>query len=212
MWVATANGTGQTRVATGVVGPVSWSLDGTRLVGQRYSGGLVVVAVASHAVTPIPGSAADEVDPQWSPDGTLIASTNNFRIDGGGGVHSDQVLRRPDGSSRVARPNTLTGPWSADGRRMLINDNNDLLLATDVLTGTSTTLSTLRPSADYLRTAWAGPKAYLGFQLTVPYQPLSRKVVRMDEAANPDQALFTAARGQRAVPLRRWPASAHRRQ
>lgn len=76
LWVAALDGSPAKQLATVAyvyLNSFSWSPDDTRLVVDSPGHGLVIVNVATKAITPIPNS-SNESAPQWSPDGTLIAS------------------------------------------------------------------------------------------------------------------------------------------
>jgi hypothetical protein len=98
----------------------------------------------------------------------------------------DQVLHRPDGTSRVVRPKTVTGPWSPDGRHMLqISPSSNALFAVDVLTGARQSLGFLRESFSYVGTAWAPSaagtlSAYLSVDSWLPWDPGTTTVYRFD--------------------------------
>src|SRR6266542_927104 len=163
LWVANADGSGQRQLAQDAYGS-SWSPDGQSLAGWRGNS-VVVVTVATGAVTLVPGSAG-EVNPQWSPDGTLIAAWS-----GGSFEHPAQAVHRPDGSSRVVRPDVPTGPWSPDGSSFLFVDPpGGGLLRVNVLTGARESMQFLRESYAYTGAAW-GPSggAYLGVDSRLPY-------------------------------------------
>lgn len=191
LWVADADGRNQVSVTSGVVN-VGWSPDATRLVGER-PGGLAIVSVATHAVTPIPDSAG-EWAPQWSPDGTLIASTRNLRYSGGAAQPElDQVLRRPDGSSRVVRNGVFTGPWSPDGEHMLFV-GFEYVYVIDVVSGASIPAFYIRPSIDYAGVAWqdfhsvdtGSVSAYIGVDYDVPYAPEEYSLDSVAATMQPD--------------------------
>ncbi len=163
LWVANADGSGQRQLAQDAYGS-SWSPDGQSLAAWRGNS-VVVVTVATGAVTLVPGSAG-EVNPQWSPDGTLIAAWS-----GGSFEHPAQAVHRPDGSSRVVRPDVPTGPWSPDGSSFLFVDPpGGGLLRVNVLTGARESMQFLRESYAYTGAAW-GPSggAYLGVDSRLPY-------------------------------------------
>lgn len=178
-WYSAAiTGAGVARIGTGLpaLGMPSWSPDGLHLV---MSDGvqLYVVTVATGTAVAIPGSVGER-SPQWSPDGSLIAAQ------AANGV--DQVLQRPDGTSRVVRPDTPTGPWSPDGRHMLIvAPARNGLEAVDVVTGDVQNLGFLRESFGYLGAAWAPSapgtlSAYLSVDSWLPYDPGTTTVYRYD--------------------------------
>jgi hypothetical protein len=187
LWVASADGSGQRLLVRDVTGS-SWSPDGQRLAGRNGTS-VVLVTVATGAVTAVPGSAGD-YGPQWSPDGTLVAAWS-----GGTYQHPGQALFRPDGSSRVVRPDMPTGPWSPDGTRYLFVDPpGGGLLAVNVLTGVRESMLFLRESYDYPGAAW-GPSggAYLGVNSWVPYLPGSVDIYLVGSSDQPDQKVAANA-------------------
>jgi hypothetical protein len=168
LWAAASDGSGVTKLATVAyvyLNSFSWSPDDTRLVVDSPGHGLVIVNVATKAVTPIPNS-SNESSPQWSVDGTLIASHST----------AGQVLRRPDGSSKVVRPGVITGMWSPGGTEMMALDNSRVV-ETDVLSGVSHTAIVLPLNLDYVGLTWASAStdvvtAYIGTAFYgAPYAP-----------------------------------------
>jgi hypothetical protein len=168
LWVAALDGSPAKQLATVAyvyLNSFSWSPDDTRLVVDSPGHGLVIVNVATRAVTPIPNS-SNESAPQWSPDGTLIASRST----------AGQVLRRPDGSSKVVRTGVMTGLWSPGGTAMMALDNSRAV-ETDVLSGVSHTAIVLPLNLDYVGLTWASAStdvvtAYIGTAFYgAPYAP-----------------------------------------
>jgi hypothetical protein len=179
LWVAKTDGTATRELVPGVL-DASWSPDGSHLVIERGdtrvgSRDLAIVRVSDGVITPIPAS-ANESAPQWSPDGTLIASTSS----------TGQVLRRPDGSSKVAAPAWAHGPWSPDGRFMLQWDDavHMGVWGADMLTGAQSPIAFVGGAA-YPDATWSPP--FGGFPLAVyisaiadrPFQNGQRTVIRL---------------------------------
>ena len=169
LWAASLDGTAANQLATfsNYVGSYSWSPDDVHLVVAASADVLRIVNASTKAVTTIPNSAG-EFNPQWSPDGTLIASDSQ----------AGQVLRRPDGASKVVRPGVMTGPWSPDGTEMIGLDLPGTLKKMDVLSGASQIVVGLRESIGYVGLTWAsanlltpGTFAYIGVDYDVPYAP-----------------------------------------
>lgn len=170
LYVASITGTGAIHLADNPVG-YAWSPDSTRLVAS-VANRLVILTVATGASVVIPGSTG-EIQPQWSPDGTLIAGAVYT-----GRTPMDQVLQRPDGTGRSLRANTFTGPWSPDGLNMLqIAPSRNCLCAVDVLTRATQSIAFLRESFGYVGAAWAqptsdiAPSAFIAVDGNVPYLP-----------------------------------------
>ncbi|MBI4260751.1 MAG: PD40 domain-containing protein [Actinobacteria bacterium] len=122
IFVASADGTGQTRLTTtGTDGAPAWSPDGTRIAFVRHWWGADVFVMGADGsnqvnITNAPGN---DSEPVWSPDGSRIA----FSSDRVGGYYA-LFLMDPDGTDVVQ----LTWPgighdqrpsWSPDGSRIV---------------------------------------------------------------------------------------------
>jgi hypothetical protein len=160
LWTANTDGSAARALGT-FTSPqgVSWSPDDTRIVVGLWGHGLVIVNVATKAVTAIPNSSG-ESSPQWSPDGTLIMSVSGY-----------QVLQRPDGSSRVARAGARTGKWSPDGTEVLSLDAATNLDIVNLLSGATTLVWSLFGDLSLTALAWGGRDPYVGVVFDVPWLP-----------------------------------------
>jgi len=186
LWAAAIDGSPPKQLATfSYVLSFSWSPDDVHLVVARPGSSLVIVNASTKAVTTIPNSSG-ESNPQWSADGTVIASDSQ----------AGQVLRRPDGSSKVIRPGVLTGPWSPDGTEMMRIDLLSGLKVIGVLSGTSQGVVYLRESIGYVGLTWCssslrvpGTFAYIGVDYDVPYDTRQFSIASLaGELGNPGDA------------------------
>jgi hypothetical protein len=185
LWVANIDGSsaralGTFSTATGA----SWSPDDTRIVVGLWGHGLVIVNVATKAVTAIPNSSG-EVDPQWSPDGTLIMSVSGY----------GQVLQRPDGSSRVVRAGVKTGVWSPDGTEILTLVGSDNLQIVNLLSGAATQVwSLLAGDLSLTGLAWGGRDPYVGAVFDAPWYPTPYFYINRLNRDQPDPTDPTGSR------------------
>jgi hypothetical protein len=146
MSVATITGGGRTAlVNTSKVSGMSWAPDNARVVVATPTG-LRVVNTVTHAVKSL-ATTKGCVNPQWAPDGTLIAAQ----------CGSKQLLVTPGGTARTYRAGWATGPWSPDGRWMLIaSPDSPDIFARDVRTNADAAVIGLLGTYDNVGSAW-GP-------------------------------------------------------
>jgi TolB protein len=118
VYVIRSDGGGLRRVTAGA--SPAWSPDGRRLVFSRPTGltsDLYTVGVDGRGLrrlTRTPASA--ESDPEWSPNGRLIAYTRAFRRPTGAGTHVYVIRPSGGGVRRVTSGGTPT--WSPDSRQL----------------------------------------------------------------------------------------------
>jgi hypothetical protein len=144
--VATITGGSRTAlVDASSISGMSWAPDNTRVVVATPTG-LKVVNTVSHVVRSL-ATTKGCVNPQWAPDGTLIAAQ----------CGSKQLLVTPGGTARTYRTGFATGPWSPDGRWMLITGpTSPDILARDVRTNDDAAVLGLLGSFNNVGSAW-GP-------------------------------------------------------
>jgi hypothetical protein len=185
LWVANIDGSSARALGTfSAPTGASWSPDETRIVVGLWGHGLIIVNVATKAVTAIPNSSG-ESSAQWSPDGTLIMSVSGY----------DQVLQRPDGSSRVVRPGVKTGEWSPDGTEMLTLVGSDNLQIINLLSGAATQVwSLLAGDLSLTGLAWGGRDPYVGVVFDAPWHPTPYFYINRLDRDQPDPTDPTGSR------------------
>jgi len=160
----------------------SWSPDGgsialTRISadGDDYTHDTQVWTVHADgtALSALPSTAPEGMDPLWSPDGTSIMYTEYYG--GRGGEYSGDVwLVRPDGSARTPvlslDGSDFGSSWSPDGSRVVVSSAADLYSTMDGIW-------TLRPDGTdrrlVVREGWA-PDWRPGFEVALPGTTSSR--------------------------------------
>jgi Tol biopolymer transport system component len=131
IYVMDADGSNETRLTDSVsdtdIAPV-FSPDGMRIAFASYDGLLnnyeiLVMDADGSNITNITNNLAEDIDPSWSPDGTMIAFQTNR--DGQGEIY----LMTPTGSGLVnLTPGSLQGgdpAWAPDGARLAFTGSDD---------------------------------------------------------------------------------------
>lgn len=112
-WLMNADGS-DTRKLTDGVWNASWSPDARQIVFDKDWQILVMSADGTEKVRLIENVGANEWQPAWSPEGTLIAFTSNR--DGGWNIH---VVNAGGGEPRkVTSDGGWQASWSPDGKRI----------------------------------------------------------------------------------------------
>lgn len=132
IYIINADGTGETRVATGSDSDRSpaWSPDGTMLAYQSLTGsdgGIYVIRLDGTGKRQLTERFGD-ADPAWSPDGTRIAFARVHFGEGG------LFVMNADGSALTRLTPRLTGSqastptWSSDSRQIAFRRNSEVVV------------------------------------------------------------------------------------
>ena len=180
VWVRAADGGGSERRLTHFGRPlqeVSWSKDGRWLVVRTETGAagngdiLAVSALGDSTTVPIAATPATELQPALSPNGTLVAYVSNE-------AGMNEVFVRPFPNSDAGHWQVSNGgggspAWSADGKELFFLNGSNRLIAAEIGSGSTFSVTKLEPLFDatafgYVGYHWAfdvthdGTFVYLG--------------------------------------------------